>query len=139
MGIKLAVKKSVAPACGSFGSIAAAIASPYMVQNTFGDTSDAQCDAGEYVAVQYNDDGGSAGFFVNFAMENLSNNAAAMNIYTVNDVGTVIGTVNHADGVINPGDESLEIPYDSIPFYVVIQNAGGSSCDIFEFTLFAAT
>lgn len=139
MGIHLAVKKSTPAACGSYASLSAAIAAPFVILNSFIETASVKCDAGEYVAVQYNDSGGSEGFLVNFELENISDNAAAMNVYSVNDVGTIIGTVNHPDGVIGFGDESIEIPSGSIPFYIVIQNVGGDSCDNFDLHLFQAS
>ena len=141
MGIKLAVKKAVAPACGSTNSIANAIASPqYTESDSFSNTTYLNVDSGEYAAVLYQDVGsGSAGFLVNFVAENLDDSAAAFSIYTVNSGGSVITTVNSPDGVIEFGDESLEIPTDAGDFYVVVYNSGGDSCDNFEIHLYEAS
>jgi hypothetical protein len=130
-------KAPAPPGCGSFASIAAAIASP-QGNDDFGFTMDLQVDSGEFAAFQVDTDGGSSDFYVNFECVNISDNAAAMTIYTVSGGGSTIDTVIHADGVINPGDESILIP-SAAPFYFVIQNVGGDSCDIFEATLYAAT
>lgn len=141
MGIHLAVKKTPAPSCGSFGSIAAAIASPqYTESDSFSNTTYLNVDSGEYAAVLYDDVGsGSAGFLVNFTAENLDDISAAFSIYTVNSGGSVVTTVNSPDGEIGFGDESLEIPTDAGDFYVVIYNSGGDSCDEFEIHLYEAS
>lgn len=141
MGVKLAVKKSVAPACGSFGSIAAAIASPDHVESdSFANEQFVQVDSGEYAAVLYQGVGsGSAGSLINFYAYNGDDLAAPFSIYTVTSGGSVETTVNSPDGNIEYGDESLGIPSDAGDFYVVIYNSGGDSCDGFIFKLYDAS
>jgi len=141
MGIKLAVKKTPAPSCGSTNSIANAIASPqYTESDSFSNETFLDVDSGEYAAVLYDDVGsGSAGFTVNFTAVNNDDSAAAFSIYTVDSGGSVVTTVNSADGEIEFGDDSLEIPTDAGDFYVVIYNSGGDSCDSFTIQLFEAT
>jgi hypothetical protein len=138
MGVKLAVKKSVVPACGSYGSIAAAIADPYETISNYPDNADCQCDAGEFVAILYTDDGFSTDTYVNFLLENVGDNAAAMTVYSVTGGGATVDTVVHGDGVIEYGDASILIP-SSAPFYIVIQNVGGDSCVAFELKLYQAS
>ena len=141
MGIKLAVKKSVAPACGSFASLAEAIAAPYATTDIYTATVEVQCDAGEFVAIQYDDLGFDAGATYYFSCYNFDNSAAAMTIYTVNNGGSIVDSYVSSDGVVDVGDANLERPYYEEPeaTYVVIQNVGGSSCDVFEFTYAEAT
>jgi hypothetical protein len=141
MGVKLAVKKSTPVACESFGSLAAAIASPdHTESDSFSNEQFVQADAGQYSAVLYQGVGsGSAGFFVNFEAYNTDDPAAAFSIYTVTSGGSISSTVNSPDGVIEYGDDSLGIPSDAGDFYVVIYNSGGDSCDQFMFKLYDAT
>jgi len=141
MGIKLAVKKAVVPACGSYGSIAAAIADPFQIAESYPSTSDGKADAGEYCAIQYNDLGFDAGSTYFFEAYNVSDPSAAMTIYTINHEGSVVDSYVSSDGVVEVGDANLERPYYESPesTFVVIQNVGGDSCDNFEFRYVEAT
>jgi len=129
------------PGCGSFSSIAAAIASPsYTESDSFSNEVYISVDAGEYAAVLYQGVGsGSAGFLVNFYANNSDDLAAAFSIYTVTSGGSVETTVNSPDGNIEYGDDSLGIPSDAGDFYVVIYNSGGDSCDDFVIKLYDAS
>lgn len=138
MGVfAIGVKTPPAPAACGYDSIAEAIANPLSTDD-YNFTLDLQADAGKYGAAKYNTNGSSGGFTVNFSAINNFEPGAAMTIYTVTEGGSIVDTVVHGDGEINPGDVQIEVP-DPAPFFVVVQNVGGTQCDYFEITFFAAS
>ena len=129
------------PGCGSFATPGEAIASPsYTESDSFSNPVYIDVDAGEYAAILYQGVGsGSAGFLVNFISSNQDDSAAAFSCYSYTQGGSLVTTVNSPDGVIEFGDDSMEIPTDAGDFYIVIYNSGGDSCDNFEFKLYDAS
>lgn len=134
MGIKFIVKPYVPPApegCQQHNSIAEAIADPFPVEmSVFTDTADNRVDAGKFGAVKYNVNGGYGEGTVPIFVYNIFTPAATCVIYIVDQFGTTIDSYNNSGG----GDVEnyyIGLPAGT-PFYVVIENTGSGSCDIYE-------
>lgn len=130
MSVSFFVKKSGGE-CGSFSSVSAAIASPSVIQSDIEGVANFQCDSGEYVAIQYND-GGDINE-TKITLNNTSDPSAAFYVASYDSSENLEYDFNNPDGSVE--NEDLFLPASGVPFYVVIQNVGGDSCDSFEMNL----